>query len=222
MNDIFFRLRIRFAKEGRLLWLSHLELTRCMERLIRRSGLPYAVTQGFNRHMRHAPGPALPVGTVGLNELFDVWLTEYVPEPQVISRLQAVSGFIPIHDVCYVPVKDKGLQATHTLEHYRLLLEAPGMSSEQLESALESLIGQGELTLERKHKQKIFDLGRIVAGKPSCQECPEAGEQHMQLDVCLRALPEGSLRPEILVSQIPGLADSVRGIWRLSIEAEES
>jgi len=123
MNELF-RLRIRFAKAGRLRWLSHLELTRAMERLIRRSGLPYAVTQGFNRHMRFAPGPALPVGCAGQRELFDVWLTAYIPAPQALGLLRlAAAETITILDVQYIAGKARGLQATHTISDYTVELE---------------------------------------------------------------------------------------------------
>ena len=58
-----FRLRVAFPKEGRLAHLSHLETARACERSVRRAGLSYAVSQGFNPSMRIAFGPALPVGT---------------------------------------------------------------------------------------------------------------------------------------------------------------
>ncbi|WP_417304102.1 DUF2344 domain-containing protein, partial [Ellagibacter isourolithinifaciens] len=45
-----FRLRLTFAKQGRLAMLSHLEVARALERTVRRAGLPYAVSQGFSPH----------------------------------------------------------------------------------------------------------------------------------------------------------------------------
>ena len=57
-----FRLRVRYSISGRLAYLSHLETIRSMERVIRRAGLPFAITEGFNPHMKVAFGPALPVG----------------------------------------------------------------------------------------------------------------------------------------------------------------
>ncbi|MDR2108548.1 MAG: TIGR03936 family radical SAM-associated protein, partial [Coriobacteriales bacterium] len=77
MSDTVYRLRITFAKQGRLAWLSHLELVRALERCIRRSGLPLQFSQGFNQHIKHSFGPALPVGTAGVAELCDVWLMRY-------------------------------------------------------------------------------------------------------------------------------------------------
>ena len=57
-----FRMRITFAKQGRLALLSHLEIARALERAVRRAQLPFAVSQGFSPHMKIAFGAALPVG----------------------------------------------------------------------------------------------------------------------------------------------------------------
>ena len=78
-----FRLRVRYRKTGRLRWLSHLEVVHALERSIRRARLPYAVTQGFSPHMKASFGPALPVGTAGEHEYFDVWLTGYTDAPRL-------------------------------------------------------------------------------------------------------------------------------------------
>ena len=74
-----FRLRVTFRETGRLAMLSHLELARALERAVRRAQLPFAVSQGFSPHMRIAFGAALPVGVGGTAEIFDLFLTDYVP-----------------------------------------------------------------------------------------------------------------------------------------------
>lgn len=51
-NPTLFRLRVRYGKRDRLKYLGHLEVIHTIERIVRRAGLPYAVTQGFSPHMR--------------------------------------------------------------------------------------------------------------------------------------------------------------------------
>ena len=86
-----FRLRLTFAKQGRLAMLSHLEVARALERTVRRAGLPYAVSQGFSPHMLIAFGAALPVGVGGTHEIADVRLTHYVSADKALSALQEAS-----------------------------------------------------------------------------------------------------------------------------------
>ncbi len=80
-----FRLRVTFRETGRLAMLSHLELARALERAVRRAQLPFAVSQGFSPHMRIAFGAALPVGVGGTAEIFDLFLTDYVPAPRALA-----------------------------------------------------------------------------------------------------------------------------------------
>ena len=43
-NPTLFRLRVRYGKRDRLKYLGHLEVIHTIERIVRRAGLPYAVT----------------------------------------------------------------------------------------------------------------------------------------------------------------------------------
>jgi radical SAM-linked protein len=198
--DTLFRLRITFAKKGSLCWLSHLELTRAMERLVRRAGLPYAVSQGFNVHMRYAPGPALPVGTGGMQELFDLWLNEYV---DVRHALESLRGVTPedfsIIAVGYVSPSAKGLQATHIYEGYRVVLRASGADAETLRDRVAQVVAKGELTVSRKGKDKTYDLSSAVVG-PVCVEPAPEGADSYAFGFSLRGSESGSLRPEYLLN----------------------
>ena len=217
-----FRLRITFAKTDRLRWLSHLELTRTMERLIRRSGLPYVVTQGFNRHMRFAVGPALPVGTAGWNEVFDVWLTDYVPPGQALAALQSAAGdTLPIKAVRYVPGKVKGLQSTHTISRYRLLVDAGGMTGSALQEALNATISTGQIEVWHKGKTRVFDLDGVVVRPPEVLPM-DPSEGYLSVTCVLRSLERGSIRPEQLM--VGPSSESVRvvAVIRTALEEEQS
>lgn len=198
MAESFFRLRINFQKQGVLRFLSHLELVRAMERTIRRAQLPYAISCGFNAHMRHAPGPALPVGTVGLDEYFDVVLTEFIKPAEVLVRLQESSARgLDVIGVSYVDPKAKGLQATHTHETYEVLLETEALSREEVAQALVALIKSGTLTVKRKNKQKTYDLTQAVEAIPEVRETEEG---FLSIELHLQSSAQGSIRPELLLT----------------------
>ena len=46
------RIRVRFAKRGRLRFLSHRDVARSVERAVRRAGIPVAHSHGFSPHPR--------------------------------------------------------------------------------------------------------------------------------------------------------------------------
>jgi len=213
MDEQSFRLRVTYAKSGRLAWLSHLELMRAMERTIRRSGLPYALSQGFNQHMRHAFGPALPVGTGGLAEQLDVQLTAYIPPDEALTLLQQVQvPELPVLDACYVPKDAPSLSAVLTISEYLVLLEPPE-SLPVLQDALAALAQTGVLKVSRKGKAKEYDLNSLLV-----QWHPVDGG----LNITLRATPSGSLRPEkLLDALLRKTGASITGITRTRLYAEE-
>ena len=88
-SPVTFRMRICYQKQGRAAMLSHLEVTRALERVIRRAGLPYAITNGFSPHMRASFGSALPVGVGSTGEYLDVLLVERIPEKDALAALKA-------------------------------------------------------------------------------------------------------------------------------------
>jgi len=71
-----YRFRVCFAKEGMSRFLSHLELTRLLQRAGNRAKWPIAYSGGFHPHPKLSLGPSLPVGVGGEREYFDVDLTE--------------------------------------------------------------------------------------------------------------------------------------------------
>jgi radical SAM-linked protein len=193
-----FRLRIRYSKAGRLRWLSHLELIHALERSVRRAGLAYAVTQGFNPHMKVAFGPALPVGTAGDNEYYDVWLTRYTAGEEVLTSLldSTPRDLAPI-DVRYVADGEPSLGAAITIAVYRVTVTGEESSASQVRTALQSLVGSGSLTVQRKGKDKVFDLTRSLPKEARVGETDGGSE----VEIAVRMGAEGSLRPEVLVSQ---------------------
>ncbi len=66
------RIRVRYAKVGKVRFLSHRDLARIIERAVRRAGLPVAYSQGFSPRARLHFGLALATGYEGVAEYFDL------------------------------------------------------------------------------------------------------------------------------------------------------
>ncbi len=92
------RLRIRFAKLGKIRWTSHRDTARMWERAFRRVSLPLAYTQGFSPRPRVSFGLALPTGYESVAEYLDVELaSEYPPEGADVAALSdRLSAALPL------------------------------------------------------------------------------------------------------------------------------
>ena len=83
------KLRFRFAKTGHLRLLSHHDLMRCFERMLRRAEVPFKSTAGFHPGPRVVFALSLPLGVVGRDEAVEVELTRECDADETLARLNA-------------------------------------------------------------------------------------------------------------------------------------
>src|SRR5262245_50718073 len=83
------KFRIRFRKRGDLRFLSHHDLMRTVERMLRRARMPFRSTSGFHPKPRIVFPLSLPLGVLGTHEAVELELTEELSPEDVLSRLAA-------------------------------------------------------------------------------------------------------------------------------------
>ena len=81
------KVRFRFRKDGALRLLSHHDLMRCFERMLRRAALPVRQSQGFHPKPRLIFALSLPLGVIGCEEVVELELDEILPPEEVRERL---------------------------------------------------------------------------------------------------------------------------------------
>lgn len=174
-----FRLRVRYVKHGRLAMLSHLEVTHALERIVRRSALPFALSQGFSPHMKMAFGPALPVGVGGDEEVFEVQLTSYVAPEKALAALaaSAPADLAPI-SCAYVEPTAPAASVAYPVSSYRV----------ELDAALDVLHVPDEVVVVRKGKEKALSCSDFLVSSPELSGC--------DLSFALRSAPTGSMRAD--------------------------
>lgn len=181
----FFRLRVTYKKAGRLALLSHLEIARALERTVRRSGLPFAVTNGFSPHMRIAFGAALPVGVGSTCEFFDLFLRDYVSPAKALQSLKdsSVEDLMPIS--CeYVEPSAAAASVACPFSTYEVELSSP----------VDALAVPDTISVVRKKKEKVLDVSEFLVG-----EIEKVDGEGRVFRFTLEAKPTGSLRPDVLI-----------------------
>ena len=94
------RLRVHFAKRGRLRFTSHRDFQRFFERAIRRADVPVAYSAGFTPHPRISYVGAAPTGAASEAEYLEIALAERCHPEQVRTALDA--ALPPGYDVVEV------------------------------------------------------------------------------------------------------------------------
>lgn len=180
-----FRLRATFIEQGRLAFLSHLEVAHTLERTVRRAGLPFAISQGFSPHMKIAFGAALPVGVGSTCEIFDLQLTDYMAPDKVLLALQKASvDDLMVQECRYIEPTATAASVAYPFSTYEIIFDKP----------IDTLEIPEEITVVRKRKEKILQVADFLAEVFLLQ-----GDR---ATFTLEAKPTGSLRPDVLCAHL--------------------
>jgi radical SAM-linked protein len=143
------RLRIRYAKRGRLRFTSHRDFQRALERAVRRAGLPVAYSAGFTPHPKISYAGAAPTGVASEAEYVEIGLTEERDPAAVQAALDA--SLPPGLDVLDVVVAAPGALADR-LEASVWRIEVPGLPVEVAQRAVDDFLARDEAIVERLTK----------------------------------------------------------------------
>lgn len=158
------RLRIRFARGPEVKYISHLDLMRLWERVLRRASIPIAYSEGFSPRPRFSFAAPLPVGVTSEWELMDLFLERRVSPHFLITR---VSGQLPpgisILEVQEVGIRLPSLQSQVRYVEYRVTVETD-KKLEEVELALRSLLTTEHLPWQHTRDKEIrkYDLRALV------------------------------------------------------------
>jgi len=83
------RYLIKFTKEGEIKFISHLDLMRTIQRIIKRANLPIDYSRGFNPHQDLSIAQPLSVGTYSSGEYMDMGLREELDCEELKNRLNS-------------------------------------------------------------------------------------------------------------------------------------
>jgi len=212
----FTKVRFRFRKGADLRLLSHHDLLRTFERLLRRANLPVRQTQGFHPKPRLVFALSLPLGVVGCEEVGELELTEPLPPDAVHVRLAAQAP--PGIDILSVAAVDPHRTAQVRTLTYRLAVppeRLPGLAEK-----VAAVLAAPECWVERKRPPaRRLDLRPILSDlrlvpASGGREAPDGTNQGayaprspgVALEMELFLTPAGTARPDEVLGLL-GLAD---------------
>jgi radical SAM-linked protein len=144
------RLRLRYAKRGRLRFTSHRDFARALERALRRAGVPMAYSAGFSPHPKISYVGAAPTGAGSEAEYAELGLAERVDPESLRTALDAaLPDGLDIVDV----VEARGPALVERLQASEWNLEVPAESVADLEIAVRDFLARPEVEVERITKK---------------------------------------------------------------------
>ena len=183
------RLRVRYAKRGRLRFTSHRDFSRAFERAVFRARIPMAYSSGFNPHPRISYAGAAPTGSASEAEYLEIALAQVVDPADVHAALdEALPDGLDVLEV----VVSGGGSLSDRLEASRWQIVLTDVPADEAEAAVAAFRAHEEVTVERMTKKglRTFNCRAAVVAIAA-----QAAEQGSVLDVVIRQ-GSPSVRPD--------------------------
>lgn len=139
------KVRLKFEKNIR--YISHLELMRSIQKILKRSQLPLKYSEGFNPHIILSIAAPVSVGVCGKSEYADFELKEEISKDEILDRLKnsADDSIKPV-DICvdYKKNLNSVIYAKYKIE----------IITEDSDKIIE-FFNRSEINTEKKAKGKI-------------------------------------------------------------------
>lgn len=191
------RLRVRYAKRGRLRFTSHRDFSRAFERAVFRARVPMAYSSGFNPHPRISYAGAAPTGSASEAEYLEIALAERVDPAAVFTSLdEALPDGLDLLQV--VEAAGGALADLLGASHWEIDL---GARPEDAAAAVAVFLGTDDVVVERITKKGLreFDCRAAVVALSA-----EPGPRGSRLQLVLRhTVP--AVRPDDVLAGLGSL-----------------
>ncbi len=155
------RLRLRYAKRGRLRFTSHRDFSRAFERAVFRARIPMAYSSGFNPHPRISYAGAAPTGSASEAEYLEIALAEVIDPARAHADIdEALPTGLDVIEV--VPSSGGALADRLDASWWRLTID--GISADEAQQAVDALLATDEVIVERMTKKglRTFDARAAI------------------------------------------------------------
>lgn len=194
------KLRLRFTKTGKAVYISHLDLMRTMQRVFLRAGYSLKYSEGYNPHAQISILLPLSVGCSSCCELMDFQLTDEnmslaeMPErlsracPEGIRALEVYEEGRKVRELKWLKISGR--------------LEYDSRSAKDVLPALESFFAGDEIIIEKKTKRGVgqFDIVPAIKNISFSED-----DDCVRMEAVISA-QEPTLNPEHIVSALRQLA----------------
>ncbi|GAA2448646.1 TIGR03936 family radical SAM-associated protein [Actinomadura vinacea] len=203
------RLRVRYAKRGRLRFTSHRDISRAVERAVRRAGIPVAFSAGFSPHPKISYTGAAATGVASEAEYLEIGLSETRDPARVRADLDAAlpDGLDIVDAVAVGREKTSALADRLEASEWRVRLD--GVHETDAAEAVAAFLGAKAIEVERltKKGRRRFDVrAAVVALEPDRRAAGAADAPCAILRMVVRHTTP-AVRPDDILTGLRQVAD---------------
>ncbi len=199
------RIRLRYAKRGRLRFTSHRDFARAFERALRRAEVPMGYSAGFSPHPKISYIGATPTGVASEAEFLEIGLARTVDPHELRAALDAAlpDGLDIVDAVVAGPGSlAERMQASHW--H----IELPGIEPGSAKASVDSFLACESVEVQRltKDGQRTIDARGAVVSVDVSSSAGEPGAQpRATMELVVRQVTP-AVRPDDVLAALRSVA----------------
>lgn len=187
--------RVRFSKKGDLMYISHLDLAKTMQRIMVRSDIDIWYSEGFNPQPKIVFAVPLPVGVESDCELLDIRTNSFIDNEEIKRRLEKnFPEEMKVLEVYTPEVKFKHIAYID----YTIKLVSPRITSESANEIMDLFSKECNVTkITKSGNEKVVNLCEFINSISV-----ENVDGEIVIKTILCADGERYLNPELLIEAI--------------------
>ncbi len=199
------RLRMRYAKRGRLRFTSHRDFARAFERALRRAEVPMGYSAGFSPHPKVSYVGAGPTGVASEAEYLEIGLAVRVDPEQLRVALDAS---LPTGLDLIEVVEAVGGSLPDRIDTSLWQVSLPGVPVPVLTAAVDRFLAAPEVPVERltKNGKRVLDARAAVLRADTLGVRDDSGADCATLELVVRHVTP-AVRPDDVLTGLQSVAD---------------
>lgn len=192
------KIRIRFAKEGVMKFIGHLDMMRYFQKAFRRSGVDIEYSQGFSPHQLISFASPLGVGLTSTGEYMDIFVHSSESSKAMIDKINKemaegvkILSFKKIED----ETRRSNAMALIAAADYEVTVKMLPVSNEDFVAAAEAMMAQTEILVTKETKKSVSEVNI----RPMIHECRVDGNRCFMKVACGSS---ANLRPELVMKAL--------------------
>lgn len=209
------KVRVKFAKYGKLRFIGHLDVMRFFQKALRRAGVDVAYTTGFSPHQIMSFASPLGLGMCSRGEYMDIEIHSHNGEAEMVKRLnEACVPGIEVINVRALPEEAGNAMASVAAARYTVHCKEGATDFSFLLHAITSFLSKEEIFITKETKKGTSEMNI----RPGIYELfvREDGLLEMMVD----ASSAGNIKPAHLLGALwkeEGLGDEAPlSTWQLT------
>ncbi len=193
------KVRIKFAKEGVMKFIGHLDMMRYFQKAFRRAKIDIAYSQGFNPHQLISIATPLGVGLTSTGEYMDIVLNSATSSEELIEQINNVMAEgVRILNLVSLPDNSKNAMSIIAAADYELKFASSlkNVLGEEFAQKIASFYQQETINIVKKTKksEKEVDI------RPMIHEIKVIDEHHLFMQLATGSA--ANLKPELVLDAL--------------------